>query len=154
MENSEGTTGGAASPDDATRRIKDAAGTVLERTKQAAADTANRGKDSVVSSVQTAASSLRRAADDAQNENAMIGKALRSFADGLDKASTSLGGGDLNRTLRSVNDFARREPAIFLGASFALGFALARVGKTALESHPSGGESMADIQQGYDAFGG
>lgn len=152
MDTSDGLTGASGTPDNAARRIKDAAGSVLEHTKQAAAQQAERGKENVASSVQTAASSLRRAADETESENALIGKTLRSFADGLDKASSTIQGGDINRTLQDVNAFARREPALFLGASFALGFALARVGKAAVERNAGGGET--DAQQGYDAFGG
>jgi hypothetical protein len=33
-----------------------------------------------------------------------------------------------------VNSFARRQPALFLGASLAVGFVIARLGKTALEN--------------------
>jgi hypothetical protein len=40
-----------------------------------------------------------------------------------------------------LNGFARRQPALFLGASLALGFALARVGKTAIEQSSEANQS-------------
>jgi ABC-type transporter Mla subunit MlaD len=152
METTDGEIGDNATQEDAAHRIKTAAASVLEQTKQVASETAQRGKETVASSVQTAASSLRRAADQTQDENALIGKTLRSFADGLEKASHSIEGADLNRSLQDINAFARREPAIFLGASFALGFALARFGKATIErAAPSAG---AAAPQNYDGFGG
>ena len=44
-------------------------------------------------------------------------------------------------------DAARRNPALFLGASVALGFALARVGKTAIER-----STDADTNEQYNPY--
>ena len=41
-----------------------------------------------------------------------------------------------------LNDFARRQPALFLGASLALGFVIARLGRAAIES--AGQQGYAD----------
>ena len=46
-----------------------------------------------------------------------------------------------------LNAFARRNPALFLGASVALGFALARVGKTAIERAADG-----ESQEQYNPY--
>lgn len=123
-----------ATPGDSARRIKDSASTVVERGKEAAMQKAHEGAERVASTAQTTASALRRAADDVEPDNAWIGKALRKSADGLEQATRSLAGGDYSRGIADLNAFARRQPAIFLGASLALGFALARVGKTAIEA--------------------
>ncbi len=133
MDNTTGVPGDDTTPADSARRIKDSAASVLEHGKDAAMQKANEGAERVASSAQSTASALRRAADDVQEENAWIGKALRKSADGLDQATRSLAGGDVSRGISDLNAFARRYPAIFLGASVALGFALARVGKTAIE---------------------
>jgi hypothetical protein len=61
--------------------------------------------------------------------------AFKKSADGLDSVTNSLTQGDLNQCLSGVSDFARRQPAIFLGASVALGFALSRIGKAAIEQN-------------------
>lgn len=122
-----------ATPADAARRIKDSAASVVERAKDAAIEKLEQGGARVSNSAHTAASALRHAADEVAGDNPWIGSALRKSADGLERATQSLSGGDINRVLGDLNGFARSQPAVFLGASMAIGFALARVGKTAIE---------------------
>lgn len=138
-------TPGVSAPDDAARRIKDSASTVIDRTKQVATEKAGEGAERLAASAQGTAEALRRAATDMNGDNAWIGTALRKSADGLDRATRSIAGGDFSRGISDLNTFARNQPAIFLGASVALGFALARVGKTAIEA-----ASDADASPGYD----
>lgn len=134
MDTPQGTPGASETPADSARRIKDSASNLIDRGKEAAAETVEKGAERAKSSADSAAYALRRAADDVEGDNRWIGTALRKSADGLERAAHSLDGGDLSRALDDLNGFARRNPAIFLGASVALGFALARVGKTAVES--------------------
>jgi hypothetical protein len=134
MDTPQGTPGASETSADSARRIKDSASTLLERGKEAAAETVEKGAERAKSSADSAANALRRAADDVEGDNRWIGSALRKSAEGIERAAASLDGGDLSRALDDLNGFARRNPAIFLGASLALGFALARVGKTAVES--------------------
>lgn len=118
---------------DSARRIKESATDLADRGTAAATEALEHGADRAASSADQIASTLRRAADDVEGENRWIGAALRKSADGLEQATRSLSGGDVSRVLDDLNGFARRNPAVFLGASLALGFALARVGKTAVE---------------------
>lgn len=142
MENPmDGPGASTASPGESVRRVAGAAQDALHATKDAAKQRLERESEKVVGSVQTAASSLRRAADDVDGEHAWISTLLRKSADGLEGASHSLSGGDVNRALTQLNSFARQQPAVFLGASVALGFVLARIGKTAVEN--GRGESTA-----------
>lgn len=123
------------------RRIKESAAGLLDSGKAAATQTLERGVERVADSADHTASALRRAADDVEADNRWIGAALRKSADGLEQATRSLSGGDMSRVLDDLNGFARRNPALFLGASVALGFALARVGKTAAEEVRDGRSS-------------
>jgi hypothetical protein len=154
MDNTTGVPGADPTLADSTRRIKDSAAnikdsaaTLVDRGKDAAMQKAEEGAERLATSAQGTASALRRAADDVQEENAWIGKALRKSADGLEQATRSLAGGDVSRGVSDLNAFARRNPAIFLGASVALGFALARVGKTAIER-----ATDDDTQQQYNPY--
>lgn len=148
MDNSDGIGGANASGDasqrvkDAAQSVKDTAGTVLERGKQLAGDAAQKGAERANSAAQSTSSALRRAADDVEGDNRMIGSALRKGAETIERAAQSLQGGDISRLVDDLNGFARRQPALFLGASVALGFALARVGKTAIEQ--SGDNAASD----------
>lgn len=121
-------------PDDAARRIKESAATVLNRTKEVATEKVEEGVERLATSAKSTADALRRAAIEMDGENAWIGAALRKSADGLDRATRALADGGLSSGVADLNTFARNQPAIFLGASLALGFALARVGKTAIEA--------------------
>jgi hypothetical protein len=137
MDDSTGAPGANTTPADSARRIKDAAATVIERGREAAMakvqEKVHEGAERARSSAQSTTSALRRAADDVEVDNALIGTGLRKAADLLEQATGHINGGDLSRTLDGLNTFARRQPALFLGASLALGFVLARLGKTAFE---------------------
>jgi hypothetical protein len=151
MDTPSGTPGAAETPAESARRIKDSASTVIERGKEAAASAVEQGAGRARDTADNAASALRRAADDVEPDNRWIGTALRKSAEGIERASASLSDGDVSRALDDLNGFARRNPAIFLGASFALGFALARVGKTAIERVSDGTPEQAD---GYSPMPG
>lgn len=114
-------------------RIKRAAGEVADKAKSAAQKAVDQGKERVERSAMSASSVLRRAADESDAENAWLGSALRKTADGIENAARSITDGDLSTVVDQLNDFARRQPALFLGASLALGFAVARIGKTAMD---------------------
>ena len=147
MESSN-TPGADTTPADAARRIKDSASTVIERGKEAAASTVEKGVEQARSSAESAAHALRRAADDVEPDNRWIGSALRKSAEGVERAARSLEGGDVSRTVEDLNGFARRNPALFLGASLAVGFALARVGKTAVERSSDSADTPDDYYSG------
>lgn len=143
MESSDGA-GADMTPADATRRIKDSASTLIDRGKEAAASTVEKGAEKARSSAQSTAGTLRRVADDVEPDNRWIGSALRKSADGIERAAASLEGGDISRAVDDMNGFARRNPALFLGACVAAGFALARVGKTAVERANDGASESED----------
>lgn len=131
-----GTSG--ASPADSARRIKESATTVIDRTRRAAAGKAQEGVQQLASSVRSATSALRRAASDVEGDSGWIGNVLRKSADAIEGAARTIGEGDVSRAVNEVNGFARRRPALFLGASFVAAFALARVAKAAMEQDGAG----------------
>src|SRR3546814_8332764 len=81
------------------------------------------------------ASRLRELAGQVESDIPWMSTAFQKSAGGLDSVTDSLTQGDMKDVMAGVTDFARRQPAIFLGASVALGFALSRVGKAALEQN-------------------
>jgi uncharacterized phage infection (PIP) family protein YhgE len=127
-----------ATASEAAQRIKDAGLSAVDQTKQAAQTALSDGAGKVADGTQAAAQGLRRTADEMPQEQAWIGAALRKSADGLEKASQAISDGNLENGMRDLGDFARRQPALFLGAAFALGFALSRVGKTAISKVADG----------------
>jgi hypothetical protein len=81
-------------------------------------------KAAAVSGLGAVANALRSAAPDM--EGGLSGTAQRA-ADALDKATHAIESRDLDALLAAGQDYARRQPTMFLGASFAAGFALARL---------------------------
>lgn len=120
---------------DATQRVRDAAGSVVTDAKHAAMQGLEDARAKAGNTGHTTASRLRDLAGQVETDLPWMATAFSKSAQGLDSVTDSLTRGDLNQTLSGLSDFARRQPAIFLGASVALGFALARVGKTVFD-HP------------------
>jgi hypothetical protein len=118
---------------------KDAAGAVADRTKEVVGD----AQAEAERQAQTAANTLRETADRLEGDLPWLDAGLRKAADGLEGLTAGLNRGNLQQAIDTVSDFARRQPAAFLGLSVALGFALARVGKTAVE----------EVQEGRAATG-
>ncbi len=133
MDNSNGAPGANTTPAESARRIKEAATHVVERGREAAMNRVHEGAERARSSAQNTTSALRRAALDVQDDAPMLGDGLQRAADWLERTAGQIGQGDLNRVVDNLNSFARRNPALFLGASLAAGFMIARLGKTALE---------------------
>lgn len=138
MDNSNGAAGASTTPAESARRVKEAATTVIDRGREAAMtkvqETVNQGAERARTTVQSTSGALRRAAADLQDgDNAWIGTGLRRAADWLEQTTSQIGQGDFNQVVDNLNGFARRNPALFLGASLAAGFLIARLGKTALE---------------------
>lgn len=107
----------------------DQAGALKEKALSAVGDV----QDKAASQARSAAAALRDTAAGLEGELPWMRKALDKTADGLEGLTVALASGDINDALETVKGFARRQPALFLGLSIAAGFALARVGKTAVE---------------------
>jgi hypothetical protein len=114
---------------DVKHAVKDAAGTVTEKAKEAAEEAQARATEQA----RSAANTLRDTADRLEGDLPWLDAGLRKAADGLESLTAGLNKGNLQQAVDTVSDFARRQPAAFLGLSVALGFTLARVGKTAVE---------------------
>ena len=137
---------GASAPpiDESADRVRSAASDALGEAKLAAKDAAATIKDKAMETAQdaqaraadqarTAANTLREAAAGLNGDLPWMKTALGRTADGFDHLTNALNRGDVGQCLNAVTDFARRQPAMFLGLSVAAGFALARLGKTAIE---------------------
>lgn len=108
---------------------KDAAGAVKEKAKE----TVEEAQQRVAEQARTAATALRDTASRLEGDLPWLDAGLRKAADGIENLTSGLHSGNFEQTINGVGDFARRQPALFLGLSVALGFGLARVGKTAVE---------------------
>lgn len=103
-------------------------GDAVDDLKSQAMDQAQFAKESVADEVSGVASALRTAADELRRGSPQE-RTLGQIADGLADASEAIRGKDLGELVHTASDFARRNPAVFLGAAALLGFAATRFAK-------------------------
>jgi hypothetical protein len=87
------------------------------------------------------AGALRRAARDGNGADSPVARIAESAADNLQRFSDSLRDRDLDGLLRDAESFARRQPALFIGAAALVGFLAVRFLK-ASDSVESRGPSL------------
>jgi hypothetical protein len=113
---------------DAMKKAKTAARDVTSAATEAATNKVEglfeTNKAAAVSGLTAVTNALRSAADDM--EGGLSGSARRA-ADALERTTHAIESRDLDALLAAAQDYARRQPTVFLGASFAAGFALARL---------------------------
>lgn len=143
-------------------KAKDTAKTMLDQAKTTASDAYGSVADKAASAIDeqkagltggltTAAETVRRVSgtiSEGESQNGISGYAARyteTAAQKLEEAAHYFEANDLRAMARDVEAYARRNPAIFLGAAFALGILAARFIKsgpsTSADSNsPSAGE--------------
>jgi len=135
--------------DDVTRQVKEQASNLSENAKEAvsgagdklrsaAEDQKNSGADFVAG----IAAAVRRAAGEFDDQIPKAGEYIRRAADQIDTTSEAIRQRDLGELLQGVQDFARRQPTAFLGATVLAGFAAIRF----LKSSGSSGSSRGALQ--------
>lgn len=102
---------------DAASAVAAEAGNYAEQTKGAAADEVK----GVSSALRTAAADLRSGSPQERT--------FSQLADGLADASEAIRDKDLGEIVGNLNDFARRNPLMFLGGAALVGFAATRFAK-------------------------
>jgi ElaB/YqjD/DUF883 family membrane-anchored ribosome-binding protein len=112
-----------AAVDDLKEQARDLAGDAKARARAAA----DRQKNAVAEQVSGFASALRSAADDLNQREQRFGAGIfEQVADGLEQVSDALRRHDLSEVVEGVEEFARRQPAAFIGGTVAAGLALGR----------------------------
>lgn len=125
-------------------QVKEKAG---ERIESRIADTKSRAAETlsgVASSLHSSSESLRE-----QNNNAS--RAFERAAEGVERFASYLQDTDVDVVVDQVHEFARRQPAAFIGGAFALGFIASRFLKA---STPGGARrlpAVSDYGTGYGA---
>ena len=110
--NTTGTTSGAGVID----RVRERATAQMTTQKDRATD----GLASIANAVRQSSQPLR------DNQQDAIARYVDQAADQIERFSTRLRERDINDLISDVQQFARRQPAIFVGASFAAGLLAAR----------------------------
>jgi uncharacterized protein YjbJ (UPF0337 family) len=121
-----------------TDNAKDAAKGATERLQSAAENQKNMGADAVSGFAQA----VRQAATPIEEQVPQFGEYIRRAADQIDGVSDALRQRRLGEMLEDVQDFARRQPAAFLGMTVLAGFAVVRLLKS---SSSTGREAHSDM---------
>lgn len=94
--------------------------------KQGLSDQVERQKNGIADRLSAVAERAQTSASDLRAQEAWLGNLLGRGADELAGIAEEIRRNDVPGLLGSVEVFARRQPALFMGATVALGFALTR----------------------------
>lgn len=87
------------------------------------------GKDGLADRLDGLAESVHGTSEQFAGKQDWIARAVDGGAQELSALAQALRGRDVASLFAEVQSFARRQPAVFVGAALAAGFAVARVGK-------------------------
>jgi hypothetical protein len=126
--------------------MKEQASDFADAAKDAGAQAANRFKEMIETQkhagaryVGGIAEAMRRAAREFEHDLPIAGTVLRKGASQVEAVSGSVKHGDFDDVLKEAQDFARRQPAAFLGMTVLAGFGIVRFLKSS-NRDPSGRE--------------
>ena len=106
--------------------LRDEAAGLGSTIKQGLTDQVERQKNGIADRLSSVARRAHETASDLRDNEAWLGNLLGRGADELESVAEEIRRNDIPGILGSVEVFARRQPAVFMGATVALGFALTR----------------------------
>jgi vacuolar-type H+-ATPase subunit E/Vma4 len=131
-------------------RARGAAESVVEGVKERARTAASEQKNQAAERLSGFADALRTASSDLdQRGQTMASGFVRQAAEGLEHVSGAVRTQDFDDLVETVESFARRQPAIFLGSAVLAGFGLARFVKSSAERRRERGYGY-DSTRPYD----
>lgn len=119
--------------------------------KQGLTDQVERRKNGIADRLSVVAERVEQTAGDLRGQEAWLGSLLGRGASELQGIADEIRRNDVPGILGSVEVFARRQPALFMGATVALGFALTRFVGAGPVERDDRSESWRDDYR--DAFG-
>ena len=100
-----------------------------DRAVETAQDMAQRQKAAGAERVEHVAEAMRSSAEQLESSEKQLAELVGSAAGQLENFAHSLREKDFSALLAEMEDFGRRQPAVFMGAAVALGFGVARFAK-------------------------
>ena len=113
---------------------------LVEEVENRAASVVQSQKDGLAGRLDDMAQAVHRSGEQLEGHQDWIAGLVERGADEIATLAKILRTNDLRSLMGNLEDLARRQPALFVGASLAAGFALARVGRVA-----ASGASRADL---------
>jgi hypothetical protein len=112
---------------------------ILDSVKQRAANELYSQRDRATEGLTAVAEAVRHTTDELQREQPTVAHYVGLAADQLDRLSEALRTTEPSALWPEVQRMARRQPALFIGASFVAGLAVARFLKSSRQDGDSGG---------------
>jgi hypothetical protein len=125
---------------------KERAGRLLDEAKERARSAIDERKQGLAQDVGDFAHALRASASDLQeHDKGYVAHYVEQAAGSVEQIADTLHRQDLGDFMRHTEDFARRQPGLFIGGAVAAGFALARFLKSSAERR---GERESETHEG------
>jgi hypothetical protein len=128
---------------DAAQEVGKEAREALEPVTEKAMNAAEKQKEAGADQMQSVARAIHGAADQLQGDMPQAAEHVHNAAQGLERASNALRERSFEDLATGLRDFARKDPAIFIGSSLLAGFVLARFLKSSASS-AAGDRSESD----------
>jgi hypothetical protein len=123
---------------------KERVGRVWDDARARAHSAIDERRQGLAQDVEDVAHALRASAHDLEGrDKAYVARYVQQAAGSIEQIAGTLQRQDLGDLARQVEDFARRQPGLFIGGSIAAGFALARFLKSSSERRVHGAGSHA-----------
>ena len=125
---------------DVQQKAQDTASTVVQQVQQLAETNVSSQKQRVSDTLDAVAQTLRDSGEGVRDQQPQIASVVDQAAQRVEKFSTFIRDRDVNELVSEAENFARREPLIFLGGALAVGFIAARFVKA---SSPQSGNGQS-----------
>ena len=114
---------------EAAGQAKEQASSLVGQVQDKALAAANEQKEGLAGRIDDLAQAVHKSGAQFTGQQDWIASAIERGATELSSLASALRENDLSGLLTQVKSLARRQPALFVGASLAAGFAVARLGK-------------------------
>jgi hypothetical protein len=134
--------------------LETSAKTLIDRVRDSATAQLSTQKERATSSLGSIARAVRDTSEPLRsNQQAAIAQYVEKAADQIDRFSNQLRDRDVNELIDDVQRFARRQPALFIGAAFAAGVLAARFLKSSSAASSRASGSMLRPDNAYGSRG-
>src|SRR3954464_6198183 len=121
-----GSYSGTSATEEVRTKAQDTATNLVDQAQQVASSQANSQMTRAASMLDTVAQSIQSSSQSMREQQPQIASVADQAAQRVEQASDYLRQHDFKDVVSEVEGYARREPMIFLGAAFAIGFVAAR----------------------------
>lgn len=141
---------------DVRQKAEQTVSTIAEQAQETATSQLSSQKERAASTLSTLAGTLRESGQNLRQDQPQIASLTDQAAERVEGISEYIREHDVRELVGEIESFARREPAIFLGAAFAVGFLAARFLKasSAGSSGNQGGRGQTGFATGSGAYEG